>query len=372
MKHLDEFRDRTIAMALAAAIRRRASRCWKIMEVCGGQTHSLLRHGIDEELAGAVELLHGPGCPVCVTPQAFIDRAVESAQQPHTTLATFGDMLRVPGSRGSLLDARSQGASVRMIYSPLDALDFARRNRGSRVVLFAVGFETTAPATALAVKQAAVLGLDNFSVLAAHVRVLPAMEALLAQPGVEIDGFLAAGHVCTVDGFGAYHAFSASHGVPVIVTGFEPVDLLSGIHECVVQLQSGVSRVENRYARSAREAGNLPAKRLIDDVYEICDLPWRGMGNISKGGLRLRAEYRGFDVEHHFPSTASNVIESDVCQSGRVLSGQIKPPDCPAFGRTCCPEQPLGAPMVSSEGACAAYYRYRRGSVVAPLPAELT
>lgn len=360
MRYVDEFRDAEKARALAAAIRRRATRRWTLMEVCGGQTHSLLRHGIDEELADVVELLHGPGCPVCVTPLSAIDRAIDLAGRPGTTLTSFGDMLRVPGSRGSLLDARVRGASVRMVYSPLDAVAIAGQNPSLQVVFFAVGFETTAPATALAVQHAAALGLTNFSVLVSHVRVQPAMEALLAQENVRIDAFLAAGHVCTITGYQSYENLSTQYSVPVVVTGFEPIDLLSGILECVSQLEDGASRVENRYARSVRPDGNRRAQQLVEEVYEVCDFPWRGMGDLPQGGLRLRAEWRQFDANLRFESRQIPVSESDVCQSGRVLSGQIKPPECPAFGRECTPDHPLGAPMVSSEGACAAYYRYRR------------
>jgi hydrogenase expression/formation protein HypD len=358
MKYLDEFRDPRLARALLAEIRRATTRPWTIMEICGGQTHSLLRHGIDQELAGLVELVHGPGCPVCVTPMEAVDLARDYCLRPATLLASFGDMLRVPGSRGSLLQARAEGGHVQAVYSPLDALQLARRHPELHVVFFAVGFETTTPTTALAVRQAAALAVENFSLLVAHVRVLPAMQAIAAAADCRVQAFLAAGHVCTVAGSDDYGPFAAQYGMPVVVTGFEPVDLLRGILECVQQLEAGRATVANCYARTAHTAGNTAAQRLVNDVFEVCDRPWRGMGVIRRGGLRLRPEFHGFDAEHRLGRRATAAAEAGPCRSADVLAGRIKPTACPSFGTQCTPENPWGAPMVSSEGACAAYYRY--------------
>jgi len=360
MKYVDEFRDPAAARALADEIRHTATRAWTVMEVCGGQTHSLLRHGIEEELAGVVELIHGPGCPVCVTPLESIDSAQRIAERSNCLLTSFGDMLRVPGSRRSLLDVRTAGGNVRQVYSPLDAVELARREPERQVVFFAVGFETTAPATALAVKQADALGLENFSLLVAHVRVQPAMEALVALPDNRVQGFLAAGHVTTVMGYESYEAFTRRYRVPVVVTGFEPIDLLKGILACVRQLEAGEACVENGYARIARPAGNLAARGIVAEVYEVCDRPWRGIGVLAAGGLRLRPEWRRFDAERRFGLSELPVVEPPECRAGDVLAGRLKPTACPAFGTRCTPERPLGAPMVSSEGACAAYFHYRR------------
>lgn len=360
MKYLDEYRDPAAARKLLGEIRRRATRPWTLMEVCGGQTHSLLRHGIEAELAGAVTLIHGPGCPVCVTSLEAIDFAQQLALRGDVILTSFGDMLRVPGSRQSLLDAKAAGGQVRIVYSPLDAVELARRHQHQQVVFFAVGFETTAPATALAVKQAARDGLDNFTLLVAHVRVQPAMEALVESPDNRVQGFLAAGHVCTVMGYASYESFVTRYKLPVVVTGFEPLDLLEGILACVRQLEAGQSRAENQYARSVRREGNAAAQELVSEIYEVCDCPWRGFGVIPRGGLRLRDQWRQFDARTRFNKLdALPVIESEQCHSADVLAGRIKPPECPAFGSVCNPESPLGAPMVSSEGACAAYFRYR-------------
>jgi hydrogenase expression/formation protein HypD len=358
MKYLDEYRDPECCRRLLAQIRRTVSRPWTVMEVCGGQTHGFLRYGLDQELAGCVELIHGPGCPVCVTPLESIDFAVELARRGDALVTSFGDMLRVPGSRESLMQVRASTGNVQVVYSPLDAVDLARRTPERQVVFFAVGFETTTPATALAVHQAHDLGLTNFSLLVSHVRVLPAMELLAADPQAGIHGFLAAGHVCTVAGFDSYVDFSRRHRMPVVVTGFEPVDLLSGVLECVEQLERGEARVANRYARSARAAGNQPALGLVADVYEPCDRPWRGLGVVPAGGLRLRAEWATWDAETRFPRQSQAVSEPPECRSGEVLTGRIKPPQCECFGVRCTPESPLGAPMVSAEGACSAYYRY--------------
>lgn len=358
MKFLDEYRDPVAARRLLAAIRRQATRTWTLMEVCGGQTHSLLRHGIDAELAGVVELIHGPGCPVCVTPLEAIDFAQQLCLERGVVLASFGDMLRVPGSRGSLLDSRAAGGSVVAVYSPLDAVELARHQSDKQVVFFAVGFETTAPATALAVHQAAKCGLTNFSLLVAHVRVLPAMVAVVSSPDSRVQGFLAAGHVCTITGCEEYTSFVDCHRMPVVVTGFEPVDLLAGIAECVRQLEAGQPRVVNCYARTARRGGNRIAQAMVANVYEACDKPWRGMGVVPRGGLRLRREWKQFDAEHRFGGLKLPVLDDCQCRSGDVLAGRIKPTACSSFGTRCTPDRPLGAPMVSSEGACAAYYRY--------------
>jgi hydrogenase expression/formation protein HypD len=360
LKHLDEYRDPELCRALARRIHGTATRPWTIMEVCGGQTHGLLRWGIDQELAGAVRMIHGPGCPVCVTPPGAIDLAVGLALSGDVILASFGDMLRVPGSRASLLAARAAGGRVRIVYSPPDAVRLAQEQPQSQVVFFAVGFETTAPATALAVLQAAQLGLENFSLLAAHVRVQPAMEALASAEDFEIQAFLAAGHVCTVAGYESYREFVRRHRLPVVVTGFEPVDLLAGIQECVEQLERGEAALVNQYGRSARPEGNRRALEVMDEVYEVRDCPWRGMGIVRGGGLRLRDRWAKFDAEARFGCAATADAQPSECRSGDVLAGRILPTACPAFATRCTPETPLGAPMVSSEGACAAYYRYGR------------
>ncbi|MEX0704111.1 MAG: hydrogenase formation protein HypD [Planctomycetales bacterium] len=360
MKHVDEYRDPGLCRRLSDEIRRTVSRPRTIMEVCGGQTHGLLHHGIDRELEGAVSLIHGPGCPVCVTPAEDIDFAIALARRPGVIVASFGDMLRVPGSRESLQQARARGGDVRLVYSPVDAVSLAHRNPERHVVFFAVGFETTAPATALAVQQADRLGLGNFTLLVAHVRVQPAMEAIMQDEHCRVEGFLAAGHVCTVNGFASYRSFVERFRVPVVVTGFEPIDLLTGIHECVRQIEAGVSEVANCYGRSVREAGNRHAVRLVESIYEACDRPWRGLATIPQGGTRLREQWRRFDARKRFDSVALPVLEPSPCRSGDVLTGRIRPTECECFGSECTPEKPLGAPMVSSEGACAAYYRYAR------------
>lgn len=359
MKYIDEYRDPVAARRLLAEIRRRATRPWALMEVCGGQTHSLLRHGIEAELEGTVELIHGPGCPVCVTPLDAIDFACRLAMRGDVTLASFGDMLRVPGSRSSLLDVQTSGGHIRTVYSPLDAVELARKHPADQIVFFAVGFETTAPATALAVKQAARDDLENFSLLVAHVRVQPAMEALVQSPDSRVKAFLAAGHVCTVMGYESYKPFVKQYRLPVVVTGFEPLDLLEGILACVQQLEAGEVRVENQYGRSVRAAGNEAAQDLVQEVYQVCDRPWRGFGVVPRGGLELHPSWGQFDARHRFTVKSLPVVESEECRSADVLTGRIKPPDCSSFGTRCTPESPLGAPMVSSEGACAAYYRYR-------------
>lgn len=360
MKYVDEFRDPELAAQLVDQIRQTATRRWVLMDVCGGQTHSLLRYGVEAALEGCVELIHGPGCPVCVTSAEAIDYAQRLAMRPGVHVASFGDMLRVPGSHRSLLDVRARGGRVRTVVSPMDAVELARQQPDEQIVFLAVGFETTAPATALAVLHAERLGLTNFSMLVSHVCVLPAMESLMLQPDNRVQAFLAAGHVCTVTGFQEYDRFVSRFRVPVVVAGFEPLDLLQGILEAVRQLESGEHSVDNCYARSATRDGNLAARKTVDTVYEVTSRPWRGLGTIAGGGLRLRERFSQFDAEKRWPITHLPSIDStNSCRSGDVLSGRIKPIQCPHFGCECTPDTPLGAPMVSSEGACAAYYRYQ-------------
>jgi len=361
VKFLDEYREREPVERLAEAIRRLTRQRWTIMEVCGGQTHTIVKSGLQELLPEEITLLHGPGCPVCVTPVELIDQAVEIAARPEVTLCSFGDMLRVPGTRGSLLAAKAAGGDVRIVYSPLDALRLARANPGRQVVLFAVGFETTAPANATAVWQAAREGLENFSVLVAHVLVPPAMEAILGSADSHVDAFLAAGHVCTVMGYEEYEPLVKRYRVPIVVTGFEPVDLLEGIQMAVAQLESGRAEVENQYSRAVKREGNRPARERIAEVFEVGERRWRGIGDIPVSGLHLRERYRQFDAGVRFPVVAEAVEATSECIAGQVLQGLRKPHECPAFGTRCTPESPLGAPMVSSEGACAAYYLYRGG-----------
>lgn len=360
MKYVDEFRDASHCRRLVAEIHQTAKRPWTIMEVCGGQTHGLLRYGIDQELRGKVELIHGPGCPVCVTPLESIDAALELARRENVLLTSFGDMLRVPGSRESLLQVKASGGRVQMVYSPLDAVRIAQRNPDQEVVFFAVGFETTAPATALAVQQARRLGLKNFSLMVSHVCVLPAMQQLAESSDCRVQGFLAAGHVCTITGYESYKAFAKRFQMPVVVTGFEPVDLLSGILQCVKQLESKSYEVCNQYRRSVITGGNEHALAVVDEVYEVCDQRWRGMGVVAGGGLRLRDQWSQFDASRQFSLPTCIAGNQSQCRSGDVLTGKIKPTQCEYFGRECTPDHPLGAPMVSAEGACSAYHRYSR------------
>jgi len=360
MRYVDEYRDVDLARRLAAAIRQRVTRPWTIMEVCGGQTHAIVRFGVDELLPPEVSLVHGPGCPVCVTPVAMIEKALVIAARPEVTFCSFGDMLRVPGNDRDLLAVKAAGGDVRIVYSPLDAVRIARANPDRQVVFFAVGFETTAPANALALVQAYDAGLDNFSLLVSHVLVPPAMTAILSSPDNRVEGFLAAGHVCTVMGYLEYEPLAARYGVPIVVTGFEPVDLLQGIHMCVDALESGRAEVSNQYARAVTRLGNRAAQELIERVFEVVSRSWRGIGAIPASGLRLRPTFLRFDAEHRFDVAAVVAEESKDCVAGLVLQGIKKPLDCPAFATSCTPEQPLGATMVSAEGACAAYYRYRR------------
>jgi hydrogenase expression/formation protein HypD len=358
MKYVDEYRRPEHCQRLLQEIRQTATRPWTLMEVCGGQTHGLLRYGIDAALENVVRLIHGPGCPVCVTPLESIDLAIELARRPAVTVSSFGDMLRVPGSRENLLQARAEGGNVEIVYSPLDAVRYAEEHADRQVVFFAVGFETTAPATALAVHQASKLGLTNFSLLVSHVRVQPAMEMLVESEDNCVQGFLAAGHVCTVAGYDSYERFVEKYKLPVIVTGFEPVDLLMGIQECVQQLERGEAEVVNCYSRSVLAPGNKQALAIMEDVYEVCDRPWRGLGVVPNGGFRLRSKWAQFDAERRFKRHALPAHECAECRSGDVLTGRIRPTECREFGMRCTPNSPLGAPMVSAEGACAAYYRY--------------
>lgn len=360
MKYVDEYRDAEQAQRLADVIRRKTTRPWTLMEICGGQTHSILRFGLDEMLPNQITLIHGPGCPVCVTPIEILDKAIAIASQPGVIFCSFGDMLRVPGSDKDLLKVKSEGGDVRIVYSPMDALQLARKNPDRQVVFFAVGFETTAPANAMAVFQAAKLGLKNFSVLVSHVLVPPAICAVLDAPQCRVQGFLAAGHVSTIMGTEEYRPIAEKYRVPIVVTGFEPLDILQGVAMCVEQLEEGRAQVEIQYSRSVRAEGNRPAIELIQQVFEPVARKWRGIGEIPQSGLGLRPAFIEFDASRRFGVDQIVADEPSECIAGEVLQGHKKPHECPAFGLRCTPDRPLGAPMVSSEGACAAYYRYRR------------
>ncbi|MCC7445808.1 MAG: hydrogenase formation protein HypD [Anaerolineae bacterium] len=360
MRFIDEYRDAEGAQKLASAIARAVTKPCTIMEVCGGQTHAIVKFGIDELLPPQITLLHGPGCPVCVTPLELIDKALDIAARPNVIFTSFGDMLRVPGSKGDLLSTKAAGGDVRMVYSPLDAVKIAQDNPDKQVVFFAVGFETTAPANAMAVYQAHQRGIDNFSLLVSHVLVPPAIEAILSSPTNRVNAFLAAGHVCVVMGYTEYEPLAQKYHVPIVVTGFEPLDILQGVLMCVQQLEDGRAEVENAYARAVRREGNVPAQNLIREVFEIVPRKWRGIAEIPRSGLGLRGVYAAYDAEKRFNLTDYHVEESSECISGLIMQGEKKPHQCPAFGTICTPEHPLGATMVSSEGACAAYYRYRR------------
>lgn len=359
MKYLDEYRDADAVRKLAQAIGRLAIRPWTIMEICGGQTHALIRYGLTELLPPNLTLVHGPGCPVCVTPLELVEKAIELASRPDVIFCSFGDMLRVPGSHEDLLRVKARGGDVRIVYSPLDAVKLAHDHPQRQVVFFAVGFETTAPANAMAVRQAKQLGLQNFSLLVSQVLVPPAMEAILASPQNRVQGFLAAGHVCAVMGYWEYEPIAQKYRVPIVVTGFEPLDLLQGIHLCLTQLEGGRAEVGNAYSRYVRRAGNVPAQQSIKEVFQVIDRKWRGVGAIPRSGLGLNEAYAEFDAEKRFGLADHHVEEPAECISGLILQGVKKPLECPAFGARCTPEHPLGATMVSSEGACAAYYRYR-------------
>ncbi|MFN2196248.1 MAG: hydrogenase formation protein HypD [Anaerolineales bacterium] len=359
MKYLDEFRDADLARGLLQEIDRTVTKPWVIMEICGGQTHSIMRSGLDQLLPAQIELVHGPGCPVCVTPLELIDKALAIASRPDVIFTSYGDMLRVPGSQADLFSIRAAGGDVRVVYSPLDAVRIAQANPHKQVVFFAIGFETTAPANTMSVMQAQALGLENYSILVSHVRVPPAMHAILSSPDNRVQGFLAAGHVCAVMGYWEYPAIAEQYRVPIVVTGFEPVDLLKGVLAVVRQLERGQYEASNAYERVVTQAGNRPAQEMISRVFEGCDRKWRGIGMIPNSGWRLRPEFSDFDAEKRFDVEAIQTAESEVCIAGLILQGLNKPNECPAFGTTCTPEHPLGATMVSSEGACAAYYRYR-------------
>ena len=360
MKFLSEYRDPKAAEQLAAAIRKKVTHPWTIMEICGGQTHTIVKSGLEDLLPKEITLVHGPGCPVCVTPIELIDKAVAIAKRPDAIFCSFGDMLRVPGSSKSLFDAKAEGADVRIVYSPLDALKLAKSNPQKQVVFFAVGFETTAPANAMSVWQADHDSVDNFSILVSHVLVPQAMEALLSSEHCVVQGFLAAGHVCTVMGFEEYFPIAEKYKVPIVVTGFEPLDLLEGIYMTVSQLEEGRHEVENQYTRAVRREGNRPAQTTISEVFEIGPRQWRGLGEIPASGLQLRGRFQKYDANRRFPFSGEPAKESPECISGLILQGLKKPRECPAFAVKCTPENPLGAPMVSSEGACAAYYHYGR------------
>ncbi|MFN8492999.1 MAG: hydrogenase formation protein HypD [Caldilineaceae bacterium] len=360
MKYLDEFRDPALAQKLFSEIRAITTRPWAIMEVCGGQTHSIIRNGIDQLLPPQIELIHGPGCPVCVTPLAMIDKALTIAARPGVIFCSFGDMLRVPGSSQDLFRVKSEGGDVRIVYSPLDAVKIAQANPTREVVFFGIGFETTAPANAMAVFQAKQLGLKNFSMLVSHVLVPPAIAAIMESPTNRVQAFLAAGHVCSVMGTWQYQPLVEKYHVPIVVTGFEPLDVLQGVFMTVKQLEEGRAELENAYPRAVQPAGNAPAQKMLTDVFEVSDRTWRGIGMIPQSGWRLRAAYREFDAEVKFAVSEIRTEESKLCHSGAVLQGKIKPNQCPAFGKECTPRTPLGATMVSSEGACAAYFQYGR------------
>jgi hydrogenase expression/formation protein HypD len=360
MKYLTEFRDGELASKLAREIGQIVTRTWCIMEVCGGQTHSIIRNGIDHLLPEGVEMVHGPGCPVCVTPLEVIDRALAIAAQPGVIFCSFGDMLRVPGTDKDLFQVKSAGADVRVVYSPLDAVKLAMKNPDRQVVFFGVGFETTAPANAMSVHLARKQGLKNFSVLMSHVLVPPAIETIMQSANNRVQGFLAAGHVCSVMGYWQYPPIAEKYRVPIVVTGFEPLDIMEGLRRALLQLERGEHSVDNAYERIVTFDGNKEAQRLLSEVFEVCDRAWRGIGVIPQSGWRLRAAYRDFDAEHRFAVRDIHAAESPLCRSGEVLRGTLKPNQCAAFGKQCTPRHPLGATMVSSEGACAAYYNYGR------------
>ncbi len=358
MKYISEYRDAALVKGVVEEIRRKITRPWVIMEICGGQTHAIMRHGLDQLLPPEVELVHGPGCPVCVTSLELIDKALAIASQPGVIFTSYGDMLRVPGSGRDLFSVRAAGGDVRVVYSPLDAVRIAQQNPDKQVVFFAIGFETTAPANVTSVMQARALGLANYSILVSHVRVPPAMHAILGSPDNRVQGFLAAGHVCAVMGYWEYPPIAEKYHVPIVVTGFEPLDIVQGILMAVNQLEQGKVEVQNGYPRVVTFEGNRPAQKIIDQVFMECDRKWRGIGLIPASGWRLRPEFAAFDAEARFRVEDIHPQESAVCIAGQILQGMRKPQQCPAFGTQCTPEHPLGATMVSSEGACAAYYRY--------------
>ncbi len=363
MKHVTEYRDARRVRDVLDEIHRTTTRPWRLMEVCGGQTHSIIRHGIDQLLPDGVEMIHGPGCPVCVTPQEIIDQAIAIASLPNTIMVSFGDMLRVPGSKADLFQVKAAGGDVRVVYSPLECIKIAQENPAKEVVFFGVGFETTAPANAMAVYQAKQLGVPNFSILVSHVRVPPVLDALLSAPEVQVQGFLLAGHVCAVMGYWEYLPLVEKYRVPMVVTGFEPLDVVRGIYMAIQQLEQGRAEVENAYERVVVPQGNAPAMAIINEVFEECDRKWRGIGTIPASGWQLKPAYAPYDASKRFPLDGVRTVESPLCHAGDVLKGVLKPNECPAFGKECTPRRPLGAPMVSSEGACAAYYNFGRFEV---------
>jgi hydrogenase expression/formation protein HypD len=362
MKYIDEYRDAKLARKIAEEIAQTATQPWVLMEICGGQTHTIMRYGLDDLLPSCIELVHGPGCPVCVTPLETIDKAIELASRPDVTLVSYGDMLRVPGSRSDLFRARAAGGDVRIVYSPTEALKIAKANPNRKVVFLAIGFETTAPPNAMSVWQAKREGIHNFSILVSHVLVPPAIRALLTSENNRVNGFIAPGHVCTIMGCDEYEALVRDFRVPIVVGGFEPVDLMAAVLMLVQQLEKGEARVDNQYVRSVHYRGNLPAQKIVAEVFEVADQKWRGIGTIPKSGLKLREEYLDYDASLSFGLAEISADEPAECISAQVLQGLRKPYDCPAFGMRCTPENPLGAPMVSTEGACAAYYQYRRNA----------
>lgn len=366
MKYLDEYRDSETAQRYIQAVNQCVTRPWSIMEICGGQTHTIVKYGIDQLMPQSLTLIHGPGCPVCVTPTAVIDKSIEIASNPDVIFCSFGDMLRVPGTEHDLFSVKASGGDVRVVYSPLDAVALAREHPNRQVVFFAIGFETTAPANAMAAVQAKREGLKNFSLLVSHVLAPPAMEAILSSPNNRVQAFLAAGHVCTVMGTREYESLAEQYSIPIVITGFEPLDMLQGLFMCVKQLEEGRAEMENQYARSVRREGNAAAQKVMRDVFQIVNRTWRGLGEIPMSGLGLNDDYADFDAENRFGSAAElDSHESPECISGLILQGVKKPHECSAFGVRCTPEHPLGAPMVSAEGACAAYYRYRRLQIAA-------
>lgn len=360
MKYLDEYRDQRVARKLVDEIDRTITQPWVLMEVCGGQTHSIVKYGLDCLLPPQVELVHGPGCPVCVTSLEMIDRAHAIARRADVIFCSFGDMLRVPGSQGDLFKIKSEGGNIRVVYSPLDCLKIARANPDKKVVFFAIGFETTAPANAMSVWQAREQGIENFSVLVSHVLVPPAMMGILESPGNRVQAFLGPGHVCAIAGWTEYEPIVERYKVPVVITGFEPIDILQGVLMCVRQLEQGRAELENAYARAVQREGNPSAQRMLERVFRVCDRAWRGLGVIPRSGFGLSDEFRDYDAEQIFDVGSIHALEPAVCMSGEILKGLKKPLDCPAFGKQCSPENPLGATMVSAEGACAAYYNYGR------------
>jgi len=368
MNYLTAYRDPSTVKKLVAAIQAITTKPWQIMEVCGGQTHSIIKYGIDQLLPDTINLIHGPGCPVCVTPLSYIDKALAIAAQPEVIFCSFGDMLRVPGSELDLLSLKAQGADIRIVYSPLDAVAIARQNPSRQVVFFGVGFETTAPTTALAAYQAKQSGLTNFSLLICHVRVPPVIQALLDSPNNQVQGFLGAGHVCSIMGYHEYLPLVAQYQIPIVITGFEPVDILHGLYLCIKQLEECRHQVENQYSRIVKEAGNQPAQQLMRQVFDVVDRDWRGLGEITAGGLALKAEFGNWDAGQRFAVSVNGtgMAEPAGCRSGDILRGLIKPAECAEFGIRCTPEHPLGATMVSSEGACAAYHRYRPAANIDP------